>query len=343
MANTGRVAILHIGGEKTGSTTLQSTLALDRAELAKRGFHYSHAAGGTNHILLPLHATGGQGTQDLRAAAGLNRDTNFANFMARFPEVLRADAEASGAHTLIYSSEHLSSRIRDAEGVRRVWAVLGHIADEIRLVYYARPQEEVVVSAWSTMLKSGSAEPFDPARILADETLLDHAALVARWSSVFTDPYWVLRPFQRSQLAGGDVVEDFWHHARLPPAALIKRVKPLNPTLDAPRAEFLRLYNKAAGVVPGTPQQGGRGDLVRLLERLSQGPPIRLSNEAMAGIGARFGPGNAAVAERFLGRPKLFQARRRSASIAKTALTTESAVEIAAALWQLARIRKTPP
>lgn len=343
MAITGRVAILHIGGEKTGSTTLQSTLALNRAELAKRGILYSRAAGGSNHILLPLHATAGEGTEDLRAASGLTRAGTFANFMARFPEVLRAEAEASGAHTLVYSSEHLSSRIRDAEGVRRLWAVLGDIADEIRLVYYARPQEEVVVSAWSTMLKSGSAEPFDPAQILTFETLLDHAALVERWSPFFADRYWIFRPFQRAQLAGGDIVADFCDQARLPLAALVKRVPPLNPSLDAPRAEFLRLYNRAIGIQPGTPQQGGRGEVVRLLERLSNGPPIHLPPAVLEAIATRFGPGNAAVAQRFLGRAELFVARRQSAPAGETQLTVEGAVEIAAALWQLARGRKTPP
>ena len=110
MASTGRVVVLHIGGEKTGSTTLQSTLGLNRAELAKRGILYSRTAGGTNHILLPLHATAGEGTEDLRAASGLHRAATFTNFMARFPDVLRQEAEASGAHTLVYSSEHLSSR-----------------------------------------------------------------------------------------------------------------------------------------------------------------------------------------------------------------------------------------
>jgi len=343
MASTGRVVVLHIGGEKTGSTTLQSTLGLNRAELAKRGILYSRTAGGTNHILLPLHATAGEGTEDLRAASGLHRAATFTNFMARFPDVLRQEAEASGAHTLVYSSEHLSSRIRDGEGVRRLWSVLGEIADEIRLVYYARPQEEVVVSAWSTMLKSGSAEPFDPTHLLTFDTLLDHAGLVDRWGPFFADSYWVFRPFQRAQLAGGDIVEDFCLHARLPVEALVKRVPPLNPTLDAPRAEFLRLYNKSAGIVPGTPQQGGRGELVRLLERLSNGPALRLPNEALEAIAARFGPGNEAVARRFLGRPDLFVARRQNVSQGEATLTVEGAVEISAALWQLARGPKGPP
>jgi len=343
MAQTGRVAILHIGGEKTGSTTLQTTLGLNRAELAKHGVLFSRAAGGVNHILLPLHATAGQGTEDLRAASGLHGAATFDNFLARFSQVLRAEADKSAARILVYSSEHLSSRIRDIEGVRRIWAVLGEIADEIRLIYYARPQEELVLAAWSTMLKSGSAEPFDLARLLANDTALDHAAVVARWGAFFADPYWVFRPYQRATLAGGDIVEDFWAAANLPRAALLRRVPPLNRTLDAAHAEFLRLYNQTAGIVPGTPQQEGRGALVRLLEQLSEGAPMCLPIDAAEAVRHRFAAGNAAVAQRFLGRTELFTARRQSVPSAEAALSLEGAVGIAAAMWHLAHGPKSPP
>lgn len=337
MASTGRIAILHIGGEKTGTTTLQATLGANRASLAASGILFSRAAGGDNHVLLPLHATAGIGTDDLRQAAGFGDAGIFGNFLARFPEVLRREAEASGARILIYSSEHLSSRIRDAEAVRRVWSVLGQIADEIRLVYYARPQTELVLAAWSTMLKSGSAAPFALERILANPAPFDHAALAERWGAFFSDPYWVFRAYQRGQLVGDDIVADFCAATGLSPALLPQRQPVLNRTLDAPRAEFLRLWNARHGVQPDTPQQGGRGEVVRVLERLSSGPALALGAAEAAALEARFGPGNAAVAARFLRRERLFASADAPADATLPALRPEQAVEIAAALWQAAR------
>jgi hypothetical protein len=337
MTATGRIAILHIGGEKTGSTTLQATLALNRPTLAQRGILYSRVAGAENHHLLALHATAGKGTEDLRAASGLAAPEAFAAAMAELPGALRREAEDSGAQVVIYSSEHLSSRIRDAEGVRRLHGLLAGVADAIGLVYYARPQVELVLSAWSTMLKSGHAEPFDLDRILANETPLDHAALVARWGGIFADPHWILRPYQREALTGGDIVEDFCAQAGLPPAALPARVPPQNRALDAAAAEFLRLYNRATGVAPGSPQQAGRGELVRALEALSAGPPMALPEGAAPRIEARFAAGNAALARRFLGQASLFGALAPTEGPPAVPLTVDDAVGIAAALWQVAR------
>jgi hypothetical protein len=343
MAATGRVAILHIGGEKTGSTSLQTTLAANRAALAERGILYSRAAGQTNHILLPLHATAGRGTEDLREVSGLSRPDTFANFLDRFPDVLRREAEHSGARVVIYSSEHLSSRLPDAATVGRVCALLRGIADEVGLLYYARPQAELALAAWSTMLKSGSPAPFDLEGMLGNRAAFDHTAVVARWEPFFADAYWFFRPYQRAQLAGGDIIADFCAATGLPPEALPKRSGQLNRTLDAGCAEFLRLTNQALGLANGTPQQGGRGELVRTLERLSDGPPLALPQASVAAIEARFGPGNDALARRFLGRERLFAARTVAEPPPGPALTVERAVAIAAELWQVARNRKPAP
>jgi hypothetical protein len=337
MASTGRIAILHIGGEKTGTTTLQATLGANRASLAADGVLFSRAAGGDNHINLALFATAGIGTPDLRQAAGLADNAAFDDFLTRFPETLRQEAEESGARLLIYSNEHLSSRIRDVEGVHRLWSLFGKIVDEIRLVYYARPQAELVLAAWSTMLKSGASAPFALERMLANPAPLDHAAVVARWGAWFSDPYWVVRAYQRGLLAGDDIVADFCAATGLSPALLPQRTTALNRTLDAPRAEFLRLWNACNGVQPDSPQNAGRGEVVRVLERLSAGPPLMLGAADAAALEGRFGPGNDALAARFLRREKLFETVAAPAHATPASLTPEQAVAIAAALWQASR------
>lgn len=339
---TGRLVILHIGGEKTGSTTLQRTLAANRKILEAEGVLYSRVAGPENHVLLPLHATAGQGTADLRAMVRLAEDAAFADFLEAFPGQLREEADTSQAHTIIYSAEHLSSRIRDAEGMQRLWALLGPIADEIRVVYYARPQEELVVSGWSTMLKSGSTMPFDLRHLLAHGTPLDHAAVVERWSSFFTDPYWILRPYQAGAMVGGDIVEDFLAATGLPASALPQRFPRQNRSLDASTAEFLRLYNAASSAdLPGRAQTPARGQLISLLEAMSDGPPLRLSPEQTAEIAARFADSNNALARRLLGRDRLFLPTP-PAVAEPPRLTLEQAVQIAAELWRVAQ-EPSPP
>jgi hypothetical protein len=339
---TRRLAILHIGGEKTGSTTLQCTLAANRKALAAEGILYSRVAGPENHILLALHATAGWGSGDLRAMAGLTDDDAFAEFLDTFPDRLREEAEASGARVFVYSNEHLSSRIRDAEGVRRLWALLGPVADEIRIAYYARPQEELVASGWSTMVKSGSAAPFDLDHLLRHGTPLDHHQVLDRWGAFFADPYWILRPYQRQAMAGGDIVEDFLVATGIPAGAVPRRIAMRNRSLDAVTAEFLRLYNAATGAEPGNPRTPARGQLVALLEALSDGPPVRLGPEQAAEVAARFAAGNGAVARRLLGRDALFLPSP-PVPAEPPRLTAEEAVRIAAELWRVAQERPPPP
>lgn len=334
-----RRAILHLGGEKTGSTTLQRTLAANRPALAAEGILYSAAAGTDNHVLLALHATEGQGTADLRAMAGLSDAAAFAAFLHDFPDRLRAEADASDAHLVIYSNEHLSSRLRNAAAVERVRALLAPVAAEVRVVYYARPQQELVLAGWSTMLKSGSAERFALDRLLHHGTLLDHAALVERWAAAFPDPCWILRPYQRAALAGGDIVEDFLAAAGLPAAAVPRRLPALNRSLDAARAEFLRLYNAASQGQPAP----SRGLLIRMLEHLSDGPSLTLAPGEAAAVAARFAAGNAAVARRLLGRDTLFHPVPPAPEAGvPPGLTTEDAVRIAAILWRVAQERPPP-
>ncbi|MGX9964400.1 hypothetical protein ACVFYP_13805 [Roseomonas sp. F4] len=326
----GRLAILHIGGEKTGSTTLQTTLAANRTALAEQGVLYSRAAGAQNHLKLALHATEGRGTGDLRAMAGLEDEADFAAFLRDFPAELRAEAEASDARLIFYSNEHLASRIRDADGVRRLWSLLGPIADEIKVLFYVRPQPELVLAGWSTMLKSGAAEPFDLARLLRHGTPLDHAAVLDRWSGYFAEPYWILRAYQRQAMAKGDIVADVLACCDIPAEAVPRRLAPMNRSLDAATAEFLRLYNAAAG-----PTAPGRGRLIQALEAMSDGPPMRLPPKMAEQVAAYFAEGNARLARRLLGREALFQPAPPEPGVLP-ALEAEDAVRIAARLWHLA-------
>jgi hypothetical protein len=335
---TGRRVILHIGGEKTGSTTLQATLAANRQALAAEGILYSRVAGPENHYLLALHATEGRGMRDLRAMTGLADEQGFAEFLRSFPTRLRQEAEASGARVLVYSNEHLSSRIRDAEEVARLRSLLDP-AEAFQLVYYARPQEELVVSSWSTMLKTGSTAPFDPDGVMRAGAPLDHLSVVERWGTLFPDRCWILRPYQRASLVGGDIVEDFLASTTLPATALPRRLPPRNRSLDATTAEFLRLYNAAVGTGSGNPHSPGRGALIRLLEALSEGPPLRLSPGQAAEVAARFAGSNAAVARRLLGREDLFLPLSSGPAEAPS-LTAEAAVRIAAEMWRAALERR---
>ena len=106
---------LHIGTQKTGTTTLQTVGRTNRAALAKRGILYPESPGTTNHIGLTLFATGGVGSRDLMRDAGLHSADEAALYQAALPARLRAEFTASGCKKVWLSNEHLSSRVRHAQ------------------------------------------------------------------------------------------------------------------------------------------------------------------------------------------------------------------------------------
>ena len=65
-----RSAILLIGTEKTGTTTLQHFLAANRPALAERGFLYPSFCGAINHTGLAAYALAPAKTDPLRAPYG---------------------------------------------------------------------------------------------------------------------------------------------------------------------------------------------------------------------------------------------------------------------------------
>ncbi|MGB1209369.1 MAG: hypothetical protein ACPG7W_09280, partial [Paracoccaceae bacterium] len=51
-----KACYLHIGMEKTGSTTIQSTMVANRKRLLNSGYFYSWAMGRENHVNLVVYA-----------------------------------------------------------------------------------------------------------------------------------------------------------------------------------------------------------------------------------------------------------------------------------------------
>lgn len=186
-----RLAVLHIGVPKTGSTSLQAWLAERRDELADRGFLVPRSLGEPHQI-------------GLKKLAGrwANRDAG-----SRFASALRAELAAApaGVHTVVLSNENVSTGFREAADLRTLKALLDQFCDGYRIVVYLRRQLEQRLSNLSTELRRGRGLPADP----LGAPPYDYATLLALWVEVFGRAAVQPRLFEPDQLVGGDVVADF--------------------------------------------------------------------------------------------------------------------------------------
>lgn len=294
--------VLHIGTEKTGSTSVQAVLARHRAALPPHGFAYPEAPGAFNHLGIAAFAA----SEDKRVA-DLCRDLGVAGgppeLRAALPGALDAELSAlpGAVHTLVFSAEHCHSRLLSVPEVARLKALLDPYADSYLVVAYLRRQDEVEVSLNSTRLRVGQVAGLafpPPARV---RPYYDYEAMLDRWAEVFGPK--AIRPrlyaeAMRSHPSG--VVEDFRRLIGLPELDIVPADRTHNPSLRPEAQAFLLLLNRHGG-------RESRASLTGVLNSLFAGPGRRPHRAAAREFLAAFAEGNERLRARwFPGRGTLF-------------------------------------
>jgi uncharacterized small protein (DUF1192 family) len=300
-----RRAILHIGTEKTGTTTLQHFLATNRAALAARGWVYPRFCGEKNHTGLAAYALDDARRDPIAEPFGVHCAEDVEPFRARMRAA--AAAELDGAPGAIFCSEHCHSRLTDASEVARLRDFLGGFFDEVRVCVYLRRQDQVALSLYSTRLKSGAESD----RLLPtpdpEDRYYNYARVLALWEEGFGAGNLHVRLFDRRALVGGDVVTDFLDLWGLGPAGDYVAVSDRNASIRPAAQEFLRHVNRHLAPIGGRPIEAVRGPLVARIEAAFEGPGARPSRAEAEAFYAAFRASNEAVrAARFPDRDRLF-------------------------------------
>ncbi|WP_459618484.1 hypothetical protein [Bordetella sp. 2513F-2] len=180
--------ILHIGTEKTGTTTFQKFCHANRALLRRQGVLYPQFdGGGVNHRFLAMCALPIKGADKGIRRLGFKSQKEMNCFYdAVESQLIEQVAEASDCHTCIISSEHFHSRLKTVEQVYKIKEILSPLYETIDVYVHLRPQVDVVVSLASTQARVG-----DPVRqaffdgVMADKPYYNYDMLVSLWETVF--------------------------------------------------------------------------------------------------------------------------------------------------------------
>lgn len=332
-----RRLILHIGTEKTGTSSIQRFLARHRDRLAAQGVRTpaSLADPAGNHSWLPLLAYDAGREDDLSRRwldPRLDRQQQIGDRRRAFV----AEVEACGSATWIISSEHLQSRLTTAAEIERLRQLLQPLFSEIRLLLYIRRPIATAVSLWSTAVQCG--HPFS--RLPAPDqpywrNLCDHAATVRRWSAGFPGSPLQLRLFQRGDLVGGDVISDFLAATDLDAARRWPRPRRENPTLSHRGILLCAELNRR---LP-RPDDGRPCRLVSLIARASAFlPSYRASPAEEGAYDAAFGAsGDWVRARHFPDRSRLWDAdpaRPAAGGEVRLSRLERGGIAALAALWR---------
>jgi hypothetical protein len=228
---------LHIGTEKTGTTTLQAFLTANEAALARSGLTY------LSDQSRPYFERIAHGPL---AACLMAERAEFISGGKHQPaefvlDVLRRDIDRSG-RDVILSCEQFSSRITSAASLRRLADALAD--HDVTIVCYLRRQDELAIAAYTTAVRCGRQTRLSIGEIVDGGWYYDFRRMLSLWAVVFGAENLIVRPYDVESLHGQDIRRDFLRLVGIDGASGFTFGEDRNRSLDARQVEMLRLLNQ---------------------------------------------------------------------------------------------------
>lgn len=206
---------LHIGTEKTATTTIQKFLDINRYKLIEKGFFYTKTAGMTNNQALSVAAYNLSRRDDFTKRHGLNSDDELLIFQKQIirnltKEITKFKKNNFGS-TIIFSSEHIQSRLTDVKELEKLREIIYNLGvTNITVVVYLRRPADIANSLYSTSLKSGNYEdePLSPQNSYWNN-VCNHKNTIKKFSYIFGKSAIVPRLFDKNELINGSIIDDF--------------------------------------------------------------------------------------------------------------------------------------
>lgn len=241
--------IVHIGTEKTGSTSIQKYLYQNRRRLNKAGFHYLQSGAARNSRALASFCTSDHKGDDFLASIGVVSSKEKAKFKRDYIKDFRVEIKSlpKHIHTVIISSEHLHSRTNSHEEVNTVYELLSPLFSKIKIVCYIREQLATSVSLYSTAIKSGKVTPFNKFLLNCkpDNIYYNYYEMLNNWNNIFGLESLDISLFDSKTFVNEDLLDDFTSkiHPELI-GKLDKNIKVENESLTYPGQVLGKAINK---------------------------------------------------------------------------------------------------
>ena len=333
-----RKLIIHIGTEKTGTSSIQTFLRDHRRHLMGQKVLYPRAPGDLNHTRLSAYAMDDERREDVHFSTGVRTDDDLKRFRVRLHRKLRAEIARRSPDCVVVSDEHFHSRLRSTRELERLRDLLEPLAQTIEVVVYLRRQDEMAASAYASHLKFGSCLPPIDAYlegVEGDDAYYQLEALVDRWRGVFGRDQVTARVFERARLHDGDVLEDFLQICGIDAGDDWNRPGRINGALEYQALEYLRRFNPHSPRIENGCIDPRRARLVRILERHFGGGKHLPSRRVAEDLYGRFHESNERL-RRALGLEDLFHNDFSAYPdhAHDDPFTAEQATAVAALLWR---------
>jgi hypothetical protein len=297
--------VLHIGGEKTGTTSIQAAMAKN-ARLLFAKFRLLYPITGPffdDNAHFPLAAA------FLDAAKCDFLDGRLRREPAELHRALDRLIARNRPRALVFSAEHFSSRFGPAQLTELARFLAPH---PVEVIFYVRPQDELALSAFGTGLQCGRRQWFDVDAIGEEDRYFNHCQVADDWAAVFGANNLRVRSY--ADLAVSGLLSDFLAELGVGEISGLETVPRLNETINDVEARLLFSLNPhlpdwGEAFSVGEPEkyraaQRLRVMLLAILRRrvaLSGAKPLStlLGQGDRARFMARFAESNRRLAERY--------------------------------------------
>lgn len=154
-----RRLVLHVGTEKTGTTSIQGALAASREDLAREGILFPKSLGPINHTWLVTACLDDGVFDNVKAHVLASKRTSEWRYRKAIERRLRRELARNPAwRVLVVSSELIHSRLTSPTEIERLFGFLAPLVDEIVVIAFLRRQDRLAVSRFSSVLRAGHAD-----------------------------------------------------------------------------------------------------------------------------------------------------------------------------------------
>lgn len=278
-----RTLVLHVGLHKTGTSSIQATLAGNRRHLRALGFSYSRLCflsrnrnhSGALYTLFSRRAGRYRGN----LLHGLSGPWRLAAYRWAVAAFLELEMRLDRAPVFILSGEDMS-RLAGNE-VRALRARFARHFDRIRVVAYVRPPASYAHSAAQERLRGGATLT----RLAAAPPCPRYRRRLAKFIRIFGAEHVHLRLWSPARFPHGDAVAAFLEDIGAPPGVYRRLdVRRRNASMSAPAAVHLSTANARLPLLRHGRRNPARARaLTREIERL-EGPAFRMPAEAIARV-----------------------------------------------------------
>lgn len=205
--------IVHIGTEKTGSTSIQKFLHSNQNKLNAKGFYFLQSPGEECNRDLASYCYKDDRYDDFF----ITRDIDNLEKKQVFKDKCYVDLSIELAnlpaniHTVISSCEHFHSRLTTTEEIQNLKSLLSGFFEEVTILTYLREQSKMSESLYSTHIKVGKLKRFSQYKedCNKDNVYFNFDVFLTNWENVFGINNIIVKIFDKNEFVEGSLIKDF--------------------------------------------------------------------------------------------------------------------------------------